>query len=77
MNEATVINIVGGAPLNSDRDKRNYKGENGVEENSRVLLEFHNGKLIAIYEFGLITKRSMNRVIHKSFLQYNTLEKNF
>ena len=57
MNEETVINIVGGAPLNSDRDKRNYKGENGVEENSRVLLEFYYGELIAIYEFGLITKK--------------------
>ncbi len=59
MNEETVINIVGGAPLNSDRDKRNYKGENGVEENSRVLLEFYYGELIAIYEFGLITKKEV------------------
>ncbi|EON71864.1 TFIIB-type zinc ribbon-containing protein [Lysinibacillus sphaericus] len=57
MSEETVINIVGGAPLNSDRDKRNYKGENGVEENSRVLLEFYYGKLKAKYEFGLITKK--------------------
>ena len=57
MSEETVKEIVGYGALHKDGDKLNYKGENGVEENSRVSLEFYNGKLEAIYEFGLITKR--------------------
>lgn len=57
MNEETVKEIVGYGALHSDGDKLNYKGENGVEKNSMVSLEFYNGKLEAIYEFGLITKR--------------------
>jgi len=57
MSEETVKEIVGYGAMHKDGDKLNYKGENGVEENSMVSLEFYNGKLEAIYEFGLITKR--------------------
>lgn len=57
MSEETVKEIVGYGALHKDVNKLNYKGENGVEENSMVSLEFYNGKLEAIYEYGLITKR--------------------
>ncbi|AMO33369.1 hypothetical protein J2D69_12975 [Lysinibacillus sphaericus] len=57
MSEETVKEIVGYGALHTDENKLNYKGKNGVEENSMVSLEFNNGKLEAIYEFGLITKR--------------------
>ncbi|GED65919.1 MULTISPECIES: hypothetical protein [Lysinibacillus] len=57
MSEDTVKEIVGYGALHKDENKLNYRGKNGVEENSMVSLEFNNGKLEAIYEFGLITKR--------------------